>query len=97
MRKVFKKACVGVLSLSMVFSGLPFLGGISGKSTSVANAETGAETVVPDTTSEITIDGDNVRADNVNGLTYKGFGFLSANSTSDLLLDYKSQYPEEYV
>ncbi len=97
MRKVFKKVCVGVLSLSMIFSGLPFLGGISGKSTSVANAETGAETVVPDTTSEITIDGDNVRADNVNGLTYKGFGFLSANSTSDLLLDYKSQYPEEYV
>ena len=54
MRKVFKKACVGVLSLSMIFSGLPFLGGISGKSTSVANAETGAETEAKRTDTEAT-------------------------------------------
>ncbi len=35
-------------------------------------------------------------AKNVNGLTFKGFGVLSANSTSALLLDYKSQHPEKY-
>jgi len=31
-----------------------------------------------------------------NALTFKGFGILSANSTSALLLDYKSQQPEKY-
>lgn len=35
-------------------------------------------------------------AQNVNGLTFKGFGVLSANSTSALLLDYKAQHPEAY-
>jgi len=35
-------------------------------------------------------------AKNVNGLTYKGFGVLSANSTSNLLLDYKYQDPKAY-
>lgn len=43
--------------------------------------------------STITIDGNNIPAGNMNGLTYKGFGVLSANSTSDLLLDYKAQQP----
>ena len=33
---------------------------------------------------------------NRNGLTYKGFGILTANSTSSLLLDYKAQHPEKY-
>ena len=33
---------------------------------------------------------------NKNGLTFKGFGVLSANSTSALLLDYKSQHPDKY-
>lgn len=45
----------------------------------------------------ITLNGDDIRADNVNGLTYKGFGVLSANSTSDLLMDYKAQNPEAYA
>lgn len=47
---------------------------------------------------EIIIDGNDVlrAADNVNGLTYKGFGVLSANSTSNLLLDYKYESPEAY-
>ncbi|ROQ03686.1 hypothetical protein EDF54_3162 [Rathayibacter sp. PhB93] len=35
-------------------------------------------------------------AESVNALTFKGFGILSANSTSALLLDYKSQHPEKY-
>ena len=43
----------------------------------------------------ITISGTDIAAaaENVNGLTYKGFGILSANSTSALLLDYKAQQP----
>ena len=51
-----------------------------------------------DNNMEITIDGNDVAyaADNVNGLTYKGFGVLSANSTSNLLLDYKYESPEAY-
>lgn len=48
-------------------------------------------------TGSIVIDGNDIKADNVNGLTYKGFGMLSANSTSDLLMDYKSQNPEAYA
>lgn len=35
-------------------------------------------------------------AQNRNGLTYKGFGVLSCNSTSDLLVDYKYQAPKAY-
>ncbi|MEV6345474.1 sugar-binding protein [Actinoplanes sp. NPDC051851] len=46
---------------------------------------------------EITVDAADVAAGNVNGLTFKGFGVLSANSTSALLLDYKAQHPEAYV
>ncbi len=33
---------------------------------------------------------------NINGLTYKGFGMLNGNSTSNLLLDYKAEHPTEY-
>ncbi len=35
-------------------------------------------------------------AQNRNGLTFKGFGVLTANSTSALLLDYKAQHPAKY-
>ena len=45
----------------------------------------------------IVLDGNDIEADNVNGLTYKGFGLLSGNSTSDLLMDYKSQQPKVYA
>lgn len=47
---------------------------------------------------EITVDGNEVMAaaDNVNELTYKGFGVLSANSTSNLLIDYKYDSPYAY-
>ncbi|WP_345801391.1 family 16 glycoside hydrolase [Microbacterium sp. AZCO] len=46
----------------------------------------------------VTVDGADVAAaaQNRNGLTFKGFGVLSANSTSALLLDYKSQHPDKY-
>lgn len=45
----------------------------------------------------ITLDGSNVKATNLNGLTFKGFGVLSANGTSELLMDYKSEHPEVYA
>jgi chitodextrinase len=45
---------------------------------------------------DVTVDADDVAADNVNGLTFKGFGVLSANSTSALLMDYKAEHPQEY-
>lgn len=45
----------------------------------------------------ITLDGNNIRTRNVNGLTFKGFGVLSANGTSALLMDYKAQHPEKYA
>ncbi|MGR6968057.1 GH59 galactosidase [Streptomyces cynarae] len=44
----------------------------------------------------VVVDGDDIRADNVNGLTYKGLGILSCNSTSNLLMDYKAEHPERY-
>lgn len=45
----------------------------------------------------IIVDGNNIKAGNVNGLTFKGFGVLSGNSSSALLMDYKSEHPEKYV
>ena len=35
-------------------------------------------------------------ARNRNGLTYKGFGVLSGNATSSLLMDYKAEHPDAY-
>lgn len=45
----------------------------------------------------IVVDGDDIKTDNVNGLPFKGFGLLSGNSTSDLLMDYKAEHPEKYA
>lgn len=45
---------------------------------------------------EVVVNGNDVRADNVNGLTYKGLGVLSCNSTSNLLMDYKAEHPGRY-
>lgn len=52
----------------------------------------------PDQQVEVVVNGDDVAkaAENVNGLTYKGYGVLSGNSTSDLLMDYKWEAPEVY-
>lgn len=46
----------------------------------------------------VTVNGTDIAtaAKNVNGLTFKGFGLLSGNSTSSLLMDYKSQHPDQY-
>lgn len=47
---------------------------------------------------EIVVRGSDVEkaAQNVNGLTYKGYGLLSGNSTSNLLMDYKTENPADY-
>lgn len=48
--------------------------------------------------SMVTIKGSDIDAatTNRNGLTYKGFGMLNGNSTSNLLLDYKAKTPAAY-
>ena len=45
-----------------------------------------------------TVDGNDIKsaAANVNGLTFKGFGVLSGNSSGALLMDYKAEHPAEY-
>ncbi|WP_199789614.1 hypothetical protein [Sorangium cellulosum] len=45
----------------------------------------------------ISLNGNNIQSGNTNGLTFKGFGVLSANGTSELLMDYKSEHPEQYA
>jgi hypothetical protein len=45
----------------------------------------------------VTLNGDDINTRNINGLTFKGFGVLSANGTSELLMDYKSEHPESYA
>ncbi len=89
MRKFLKRAGVCLLSASMILTGNVSAGavGISSRKGAAVETKTGS----------IVIDGNDIKADNVNGLTYKGFGMLSANSTSDLLMDYKSQNPEKYA
>ncbi len=46
----------------------------------------------------LVVDGDDVAAaaQNRNGLTWKGWGLLSGNGTSNLLLDYKAENPDAY-
>ncbi|MNO16457.1 Endoglucanase precursor [compost metagenome] len=44
----------------------------------------------------VKLDGNDIQAGNLNGLTFKGFGVLSGNSTSALLMDYKAEHPEAY-
>ncbi|WP_253871130.1 Ig-like domain-containing protein [Promicromonospora umidemergens] len=87
----------GILACGVVGSSLA----VAGTATSAAGApRAGTEIAVAAEVTEITeitVDGDDIAADNVNGLTFKGFGVLSANSTSALLMDYKSEQPEKYA
>lgn len=89
MKQMWKKIGICVLSLSLVCNS-----GIGLQSVH-ASAEEGSS--VETKTGEILLDGNDIKADNVNGLTYKGFGMLSGNSTSDLLMDYKAENPERYA
>ena len=83
--KLFKRIISLVLATIIVAGCLP--------SVSAAN-EQGKETAMKN----IVIKGADVEAaaKNINGLTYKGFAMLSCNSTSNLLLDYKSFNPDKY-
>ncbi len=87
-RRLLKGAGALLLSMSMALTGgiLPQGGKAAGRKG------------VPETkTGEIVINGDDIKKDSVNGLTYKGFGLLSGNSSSDLLMDYKAENPEAYA
>lgn len=89
MKKFLKQAGACLLSVSMILTSNMGSAGVS--------ASSGKGAAVEIKTGSIVINGDDIKADNVNGLTYKGFGILSANSSSDLLMDYKSQNPEKYA
>ena len=53
---------------------------------------------IPDVDGVVALNGSEVEtaAQNKNGWTYKGFGLLNGNSTSNLLLDYKAENPQAY-
>lgn len=93
MRRLLNSTAAVLLSISMVLTG--------GAWTAGAQAVTGKKAEVKETaevkTGEILIDGNDIRKDNINGLTFKGFGLLSGNSTSDLLMDYKAENPKAYA
>lgn len=90
MRKRIKQILAGALCFGLAISDKSALslGEINMDKVTVQAAEN---------VSDITIDGNNINKENKNGLTYKGFGLLTANSTSDLLMDYKVEHPEKYV
>jgi hypothetical protein len=79
--------------------------GTGGSATSATAGRTGAggATIVcvsvaaAGTATTVSVDGNNIATTNVNGLTFKGFGVLSANGTSELLMDYKSEHPDQYA
>ncbi|HET7540571.1 MAG TPA: hypothetical protein VFK05_11890 [Polyangiaceae bacterium] len=81
----------------------PAVGGWSGMNLGGGAGQGGSLQAMPCPTSSgnaattITLDGANVKATNLNGLTFKGFGVLSANGTSELLMDYKSEHPDAYA
>jgi chitodextrinase len=52
--------------------------------------------VAAEETVDVIVDGLDVRKDSVHGLPYKGLGLISANSTSNLLMDYKAEHPGRY-
>lgn len=68
-------------------------GGASGASTSGAGGSTGGAGA----TTSIALNGNDIASSNRNGLTFKGFGVVSANGTSELLMDYKAEHSEAYV
>ncbi len=97
----------GAIGIGAESAGSPSVGGSGGNSTAGTGGSVqgvgGATPVACEASSgagdatSILLDGDTVAVDNVNGLTFKGFGVLAANGTSDLLLDYKAQQPEKYA
>ena len=60
-------------------------------------AATRAASQNPEDTVAVHLDGNDIASNNTNGLTFKGFGVLSGNGTSALLMDYKSEQPDVYA
>ena len=81
-------AC-GVIAPSLYLSGAASAAAAELPSSLQAAASTGVV--------DVTVNADDIAANNVNGLTFKGFGVLSANSTSAVLMDYKAQQPQKYA
>lgn len=94
-KTLFQKVGVGILSIALIMVNSPFQGKIAVKAEGSPEIPVAAD--VETKTGSIVVNGDDIRTENVNGLTYKGFGLLSGNSTSDLLMDYKAENPESYA
>lgn len=90
-KRLFPLMMATMLVLGM-FPVLPAVPAASAAPADTLNARQSAASTV-----QVLLDGNDIQADNVNGLTFKGFGVLSANSTSALLMDYKSEHPEAYA
>ena len=82
-RSLSKKATVAVAAMAMF---APFV--VSGTAAYAA----------PEDNFDIRLNAADVEAaaTNRNGLTFKGFGILTGNSTSSVLMDYKAEHPDKY-
>ena len=56
-------------------------------------AATRAASQNPEDTVAVHLDGNDIASNNTNGLTFKGFGVLSGNGTSALLMDINPSSP----
>jgi len=87
-KSILKSITAGLLTLALL---LP--------STAMAAKEAGEEQTVRSVQSTlITVDGNDVQR-NTDGNainTFKGFGAVTCNNSSRLLMDYKEEWPEEY-
>lgn len=96
MKTSINKICAGVLIFSLMM-GYVFLTQPAAVSAAEAARKDTAARAAGVRRGSVTVDGDQIQTENVNGLTFKGFGLLSGNSTSDLLMDYKAENPEAYA
>ncbi|WEV52753.1 family 16 glycoside hydrolase [Bifidobacterium sp. ESL0704] len=93
-RKTMTVAVAMMVAVPMALCATPAMAaqGLSEGAANAVKEQSGSNPV------EVTVDGGDVAraALNKNGLTFKGFGELSANSTSSLLMDYKAEHPQQY-
>ncbi len=94
-RRLGRTIGTALISITMLAGSLSYA--IPARTEAAMKKDIKIQKAAPEDVCSITINGNDIKKDNVNGLTYKGFGFLSANSTSDLLLDYKAEHPEAYA
>ena len=72
---------------ALCFAASALTGGVSAESSKTEN-------VGPSGVFEVTIDGST--CDTAKNDAYRGFGYISANNSSRLLLDYMDEQPEAY-